>query len=245
MSTAMVLPRFSELFKDAGPDHESLILPPLRTFPESFSRDSNSFSRHYDVSGRNLLIHDFPSNTTSSCDHSFANHSSSSRETSPSDESSDQDEVSHEKPSSLQTILLKSPTQKEKLPLSGQSKPKKVKYHFCQICQKPFPRPSGLRAHMNMHTKEKPFECGFPGCSKRFSVSSNAKRHLRTHGVGLSPSDEPAPLPYVVDFEEPVVVAMDCDDTSAPAAEPLSLRWMPPGAGSRRSARAQSRAEMS
>jgi len=145
----------------------------------------------------------------------------------------------------LEMILFRSPKEKEKSPTSRHSKPKKVKYHFYEICQKPFPRPSGLRAHMNMHTKEKPFECGFPGCPKRFSVSSNAKRHLRTHGVGLSPSDEPAPLPYVVDFEEPVVVNMDCDESSTSTPEPLSLRWMPLGVGSRRSHRMQNRTEMS
>jgi hypothetical protein len=93
------------------------------------------------------------------------------------------------------------------------------------------------------HKKKKKkiaFECGFPGCTKRFSVSSNAKRHLRTHGVGLTPSDDPTPLPYVVDFEEPVVVAAmesDRDDPCSPRSEPVSLRWMPLGAGSRRSCR--------
>jgi hypothetical protein len=102
-----------------------------------------------------------------------------------------------------------------------------------------FSGPMVTRPFNNVHTA---FECGFPGCSKRFSVSSNAKRHLRTHGVGLSPSDEPAPLPYIVDFETPVVFASDSDDSPA-SLSPLSLRWMPLGADSRRSHRAQSHTE--
>ena len=30
--------------------------------------------------------------------------------------------------------------------------PKKVKMHQCRICQKLFPRPSGLATHMNSHS---------------------------------------------------------------------------------------------
>ncbi|TFK19622.1 hypothetical protein FA15DRAFT_552153, partial [Coprinopsis marcescibilis] len=55
------------------------------------------------------------------------------------------------------------------------------KFHQCSICDKPFPRPSGLRTHMNTHTREKPYPCPFEGCAKSFSVVSNAKRHYRTH----------------------------------------------------------------
>jgi len=258
MSTAMVLPRFSELFKELAIDHENLNLPPLRTFPESFSRESPPPSQYKAPgpallscrNGHNLVIHTLCDNTDSETYSPTYAHSSTdsfSRESSPSGETVDYDAEpeSAQGQSPIEMILFRSPKEKGKSPTSRHSKPKKVKYHFCEICQKPFPRPSGLRAHMNMHTKEKPFECGFPGCPKRFSVSSNAKRHLRTHGVGLSPSDEPAPLPYVVDFEEPVVVNMDCDESSTSTPEPLSLRWMPLGVGSRRSHRMQNRTEMS
>lgn len=254
----MVLPRFSELFKELYIDHENLNLPPLRTFPESFSRDTPLPSQHkaFDLSGhrnsRNLVIHTLSDGTDSEAHsptytHSSTSQGSCSRESSPLDEEVDYDaEIGGSQlQSPLEVVLFRSPKEEEKSPTSRCTKPKKVKYHFCEICQKPFPRPSGLRAHMNMHTKEKPFECGFPGCPKRFSVSSNAKRHLRTHGVGLSPSDEPAPLPYVVDFEEPVIVNMDCDDSSGSPSEPLSLRWMPLGVGSRRSQKTQIRTELS
>lgn len=258
MSTALVLPRFSELFKELYFDHENLNLAPLRTFPESFSRESppRLQPKAHDVLGRrnghNLVIHTFSNSMGSEASsptytHSSTSRGSCSRDSSPSDETVDCDsEPEGAQPQCpLEMILFHSPEQKGKSSSSQHPKPKKVKYHFCEICQKPFPRPSGLRAHMNMHTKEKPFECGFPGCPKRFSVSSNAKRHLRTHGVGLSPSDEPTPLPYVVDFEEPVVVSMDCDDSSGPTPQPLSLRWMPLGVGSRRSHKMQNRTELS
>ncbi|TFK35908.1 hypothetical protein BDQ12DRAFT_610936 [Crucibulum laeve] len=111
------------------------------------------------------------------------------------------------------------------------AKKKKVKYHECEICHKLFPRPSGLRTHMNIHTNEKPYACSFPGCTKTFSVVSNAKRHERTHGVGLSPSDQPPELPYVVDFSAPVVPP---SSVAHGPKEPLNLRWMPPGVDTRR-----------
>ncbi|KAF9003088.1 hypothetical protein BDQ17DRAFT_516547 [Cyathus striatus] len=111
------------------------------------------------------------------------------------------------------------------------AKKKKVKYHECEVCHKLFPRPSGLRTHMHIHNNEKPYECSFPGCGKRFSVVSNAKRHERTHGVGLSPADEQPALPCVVDFSAPVVPP---NSALHIPKEPLNLRWMPPGVDTRR-----------
>ncbi|KAF4618809.1 hypothetical protein D9613_010122 [Agrocybe pediades] len=120
-----------------------------------------------------------------------------------------------------------------------QVKQKKVKMHQCPICQKQFPRPSGLKLHMTTHNNEKrtsafflrfleveykthltasskmntAFVCTFPGCTRRFNVRSNAKRHLRTHGVSAAdiaqydPAPPPSPkeVPYIVDFTEPTV----------------------------------------
>ncbi|KAF9522872.1 hypothetical protein CPB83DRAFT_776373, partial [Crepidotus variabilis] len=113
---------------------------------------------------------------------------------------------------------------------------KKVKMHRCLECQKEFPRPSGLRTHMNMHTKEKPFPCTYPGCSRTFSVVSNAKRHMRTHGVGVTTDDQlstdtSVAVPYVVGFEAPVVIAAPAHGLGgatmeSEVKEPVKLRWV-------------------
>ncbi|TFK72474.1 hypothetical protein BDN72DRAFT_733103, partial [Pluteus cervinus] len=109
---------------------------------------------------------------------------------------------------------------------------KKSKMHGCDVCGKQFPRPSGLQTHMNIHNNLKPYSCEFPGCSRTFAVRSNAKRHLRTHGVIPTPaSDSPAPVPYIVDFSAPTVIHSSASQGEPKA--PLKLRWMPPSLTSR------------
>ncbi|KAJ3543265.1 hypothetical protein NMY22_g3205 [Coprinellus aureogranulatus] len=143
-------------------------------------------------------------------------------------------------------------------------KKKKSKMHTCEICSKKFPRPSGLRTHMNTHNNARPYACGFPGCTRTFGVRSNAKRHLRTHGIIPPPSNTSnnnGDAPYVVGFSPPVIapapagsegagIASDgpfcvTDGTAMADGESkprlgrtpfFKLRWMPPSLTSRTNA---------
>ncbi|WWD06972.1 hypothetical protein V865_005069 [Kwoniella europaea PYCC6329] len=57
----------------------------------------------------------------------------------------------------------------------------KGRRHICPVCDKRFNRPSSLNTHMAVHTGAKPYMCSRPDCQRRFSVSSNLRRHERTH----------------------------------------------------------------
>ncbi|KAG6850129.1 hypothetical protein H0H93_000751 [Arthromyces matolae] len=95
--------------------------------------------------------------------------------------------------------------------------------------------PSGLRTHMNTHNNVKPFPCEFQGCTRTFTVRSNAKRHLRTHGVENTSASfrTPTSTPYVVDFDEPKVLTPNAAGTKE---LPPKLRWLPPSLSSRTNA---------
>nr|GAT59267.1 predicted protein [Mycena chlorophos] len=102
------------------------------------------------------------------------------------------------------------------------------KMHRCDICQKEFPRPSALKTHMNSHNEVRPYHCTFPGCEQSFSVLSNARRHLRTHGVEPPPSSSMVRASerreYAVNFEEPVVQQEPTTSTGSQA--PYRVRWI-------------------
>ncbi|OBZ65401.1 hypothetical protein A0H81_14568 [Grifola frondosa] len=102
------------------------------------------------------------------------------------------------------------------------------KRHVCPICGKPFNRPSSLAIHLNSHTgvQREPisflhymrrglrapcpaFQCPYPGCSRKFSVNSNMRRHYRNHDFSTIPPihllpRNTAPFPdYLPDERDP------------------------------------------
>ncbi|KAJ3920505.1 hypothetical protein F5877DRAFT_37948 [Lentinula edodes] len=110
--------------------------------------------------------------------------------------------------------------------------------HACKLCGKNFPRPSGLKTHMNAHNNHKPFSCAYPGCERTFTVRSNAKRHLRTHGIHPDDAVAASMVPrstapdFEVNFDEPVVQDHDHELNSVVP----QLKWMPPSLSSRTNA---------
>lgn len=130
---------------------------------------------------------------------------------------------------------------------SSKTKPvKKSKMHNCPECGKQFPRPSGLATHLNSHSGEKrmdqycflfvsprltcrptAFKCIYDGCAKTFAVRSNARRHLKTHGITPAACASPSLTSiFNIGFEEPVVNDVQHDMGRPPSR----LKWIVQGA---------------
>ncbi|EKM58822.1 uncharacterized protein PHACADRAFT_112932 [Phanerochaete carnosa HHB-10118-sp] len=90
----------------------------------------------------------------------------------------------------------------EAAPSSAQEEAYAKRKYVCETCHKRFLRPSSLRAHLVVHTGDRPYPCPYPGCTKRFTSKSNMKRHRQTHGSAASdaaPAAGPSTAPGALD----------------------------------------------
>jgi uncharacterized Zn-finger protein len=56
-----------------------------------------------------------------------------------------------------------------------------IRPYECNLCHAKFARTSTLKIHIHTHTGEKPYECIFPDCGRRFTEKGNMKIHLKIH----------------------------------------------------------------
>ncbi|KAJ2761650.1 hypothetical protein IWQ57_005992, partial [Coemansia nantahalensis] len=115
--------------------------------------------------------------------------------------------------------------------VAGASSTSQRKRYLCTVCQKMFARPSTLSTHMHSHTGDKPYECTWDGCGKRFSVMSNLRRHQRIHERQRSKFADTQQRQQT--GQSPGDAASDAEDTTSGSTTPLvsQLLRTPSGAG--------------
>ncbi|KAI7884763.1 hypothetical protein K492DRAFT_234523 [Lichtheimia hyalospora FSU 10163] len=145
--------------------------PDVSLIPPSPNNSNNHHRRAISTNSLDFILQR-PRHDSSSCSVSMADYHPDEDEEilAAANNSSDDGEDHHNN----MTTMMMTPT--TLTTSSGGS----TKYH-CPYCDKGFSRPSSLRIHTYSHTGEKPFVCTEPGCSRKFSVQSNMRRHLRVH----------------------------------------------------------------
>ncbi len=56
-----------------------------------------------------------------------------------------------------------------------------IKPFICKVCNASFSRNNTLKTHMMIHTGDKPYECPYKDCYRKFTEKGNMKTHYKTH----------------------------------------------------------------
>ena len=80
------------------------------------------------------------------------------------------------------TIIIQETTPQNQPLTQSNKETKSKKKNECEICKKNFSTLGNMRNHfLTIHQNYRPFQCEFPGCTKRYSILSRYQVHLRTH----------------------------------------------------------------